>query len=559
MRMKANQWRVISLFIILFSTICFSSPVAALTKKTKPDKIGAFYFIENNIDDNYFIKTNSTNTSYVYFEGPNNMNTEIAWNRQYLANMSSSDLSASSSMMDSWLENSPVSNPFTGLPCQYSYATCSSSGGALSTVTDAQGYYGAITTHDTAIIIYYQPFYIGATLSDAFFQYLRQLATGGSFSSTLNECSVSSSDGYDAKNGERCKDSNAMSGRWYASKVTLTKNGHLKLMNTNQVDEVFINSDGVPTHAEGNTNCRLQVLDNVSGMACKLVNYDLQTNGASNTNIHVYPVIKNTSLASAIGANDLQFSLTGNGWQKFNGYIQYEDGETYYYTLDDMRSSNAIYVFFSNNFFKQMVALGISDIDSQDLFHFIMTGGIKYYFNTSNSLEIKPREFSINISSEDFSDAPSREGYVGSSQPSLDFNYIVTTSGKTAADEVLIKVTGPTQELKGRPYCVFSSDDGTARVPFPATLSFTRQDGSINTYDVGCDGSWRDMTDALWISSAWTDISGEAGVMDKATVKFSILMNDIISMRTLDNNSGWYGDVSASGEIHVQATWRDIN
>ena len=215
------------------------------------------------------------------------------------------------------------------------------------------------------------------------------------------------------------------------------------------------------------------------------------------------------------------------------------------------------------------MASGISDIDSRDMLYFRMLnvkadpraaqGGKAFDFNTSNSLEIKPREFSINISSEDYSDAPSREGYVGSSQPSLDFNYIVTTSGKTAADEVLIKVTGPTQELKGRPYCVFSSDDGTARVPFPATLSFTRQDGSINTYDVGCDGSWRDMTDALWISSAWTDISGEAGVMDKATVKFSILMNDIISMRTLDNNSGWYGDVSASGEIHVQATWRDIN
>ncbi|WP_227505726.1 hypothetical protein, partial [Klebsiella aerogenes] len=35
-------------------------------------------------------------------------------------------------------------------------------------------------------------------------------------------------------------------------------------------------------------------------------------------------------------------------------------------------------------------------------------------------------------------------------------------------------------------------------------------------------------------------------------------MNDDISQKTLDNNE-WYGDVSASGEIHVQATWRDID
>ncbi|MDU1425905.1 MAG: hypothetical protein E6921_13880, partial [Klebsiella michiganensis] len=28
--------------------------------------------------------------------------------------------------------------------------------------------------------------------------------------------------------------------------------------------------------------------------------------------------------------------------------------------------------------------------------------------------------------------------------------------------------------------------------------------------------------------------------------------------RTVEDN-GWFGEVSASGEIHVQATWRNIN
>lgn len=32
----------------------------------------------------------------------------------------------------------------------------------------------------------------------------------------------------------------------------------------------------------------------------------------------------------------------------------------------------------------------------------------------------------------------------------------------------------------------------------------------------------------------------------------------LISQNTPDN-SVWYGDVSASGEIHVQTTWRDNN
>lgn len=147
---------------------------------------------------------------------------------------------------------------------------------------------------------------------------------------------------------------------------------------------------------------------------------------------------------------------------------------------------------------------------------------------------------------------------MGSGEPSLDFGYIVTTSGKTAADEVLIKVTGPTQAIGGRSYCIFSSPDGTSRVPFPATLAFTTQTGTIKTYDAGCDDTWRDMTDALWLTTPWTDISGEVGQMDKTTVTFSIPMDNPISLRTVEDN-GWFGEVSASGEIHVQATWRNIN
>lgn len=46
-------------------------------------------------------------------------------------------------------------------------------------------------------------------------------------------------------------------------------------------------------------------------------------------------------------------------------------------------------------------------------------------------------------------------------------DYIVTTSGKTAADEVLIKVTGPSQSIAGRSYCLFSSADGVNKGAFP--------------------------------------------------------------------------------------------
>ncbi len=287
-----------------------------------------------------------------------------------------------------------------------------------------------------------------------------------------------------------------------------------------------------------------------------MVNYTLQTNGLSNTSIHIFPAIANSSLASAVGAYDMQFSLNGSSWKPVSN-------TAYYYTFNEMKSADSIYVFFSSNFFKQMVNQGISDINTKDLFNFRFQNTTSpesgwYEFSTSNTLIIKPRDFSISIISDEYTQTPSREGYVGSGESALDFGYIVTTSGKTAADEVLIKVTGPAQVIGGRSYCVFSSDDGKAKVPFPATLSFITRNGATKTYDAGCDDSWRDMTDALWLTTPWTDISGEVGQMDKTTVKFSIPMDNAISLRTVDDN-GWFGEVSASGEIHVQATWRNIN
>jgi hypothetical protein len=118
--------------------------------------------------------------------------------------------------------------------------------------------------------------------------------------------------------------------------------------------------------------------------------------------------------------------------------------------------------------------------------------------------------------------------------------------------------TGPTQVINGMSYCVFSSADSQTRVPFPATLSITTSTNSEQRYDAGCDGQWHDMTNALWSSTPWNDISGEVGILNKTRVKFSIPMNNPVSLRTVEGR-GWFGDVSAAGEIHVEATWRNIN
>ena len=501
--MRVNLLIAMIIFALIWPATALRAAVSKTTWADAPAR--EFVFVENNSDDNFFVtpggaldprltganrwtglKYNGSGTIYQQSLGyiDNGYNTGLYTNWKF----------------DMWLENSPVSSPLTGLRCINWYAGCNMTTSLiLPQTTDASGFYGATVTSGGAK-------WMHGMLSDAFYQYLQQMPVGSSFTMTINACQTSVN--YDANSGARCKDQ--ASGNWYVRNVTHTKAANLRLINTHSLAEVFINSDGVPTLGEGNADCRTQTIGSRSGLSCKMVNYTLQTNGLSNTSIHIFPAIANSSLASAVGAYDM-----------------------------------------------------ISDINTKDLFNFRFQNTTSpesgwYEFSTSNTLIIKPRDFSISIISDEYTQTPSREGYVGSGESALDFGYIVTTSGKTAADEVLIKVTGPAQVIGGRSYCVFSSDDGKAKVPFPATLSFITRNGATKTYDAGCDDSWRDMTDALWLTTPWTDISGEVGQMDKTTVKFSIPMDNAISLRTVDDN-GWFGEVSASGEIHVQATWRNIN
>lgn len=74
-------------------------------------------------------------------------------------------------------------------------------------------------------------------------------------------------------------------------------------------------------------------------------------------------MIANLLLVLAVGVYDMQFSLNGSLWKLVSN-------TAYYYTFNEMKSADLIYVFFSSNFFKQMVNFGISDINIKDLFNF---------------------------------------------------------------------------------------------------------------------------------------------------------------------------------------------
>ncbi|AVD62270.1 fimbrial adhesin EcpD [Serratia marcescens] len=526
---------------------------AAVSQTNWPDAaVMKFVFVENNADDNFFVtpaggldprmtgankwtglKYGGSGTIYQQSLGyvDNGYNTGLNANWRY----------------DMWLENAPIKNPFLGLRCINWYAGCNMDTSLiLPQTTDEKGFYGAVVTPGSAK-------WMHGMMSPSFYQYLKQMAAGDAFSMQINGCQTSVA--YDAAAGGRCQDQ--ASGSWYKRTVTHSKAAHLRFINTNAVSEVFVNSDGVPIIGEGNADCKNQTIGARSGIMCKMVSYDLQTDGSvSNTSIHVFPAINHAALSSAVNAADLQFSLNGNTWKNTSGTGSY-------YTFNELKSSNAVYVFFSSNFFKQMVALGISDSGTRDLINFRFQNTTSpesgwYEFSTSNQLIIKPRDFSISIISDDYDNSPHREGYVGPTEPALEFGYLVTTSGKTAADQVRVMATGPTRAINGVNYCLFSSADNSTQVPFPATLGITTSTNGQQSFAAGCDGQWHDMTNALWSSTPWNDISGEVGVLNKTRVTFSIPMNNPISLRTVDGN-GWYGDVSAAGEIHVEATWRNIN
>lgn len=527
----------------------------AANKLIQPDGTGEFLFIENNIDNSFFVT--SMNETYPVMGGANRWSNNLLKAEQkilgYIASRNAFVMA--SGMIDMWLEDSPVSYPLLGLPCSVDESGCNSSTSTIpGPVVDEKGYYGINDDFRDGRIMR-----IGGTISDPFYLYLRQMSVGSGFSMKINECSAVND--YNVSRGERCS---AKGWRWIETNFNYTKSAHLTLIDTGNVDDILINTDGVPEPGEGNINCHTQTIGTKSGLACKVVSYNLRTNGLSNSSVRFYPIFKSLIYRNVYW-EDMYFSLDKVTWIRAPGAV------SSYYSFDELKNSDSIYIFFADRFFKKMLDLGIRDINSRELFYFKIQnrgiqetasspgGGTIYDFSTSNTIMIKPREFSLSITSDEGSSALSNEGRVGSGEPSLDFNYIVTTTGKTAADIVLIKVKGPTIAIDGRSYCIFSSSDNSIKVPFPATLEFTTRDGMPKIYDVGCDNDWRVMSDALWVSSAWNDPFGSTGVMNKTRVKFSILMNEAISRKKLTSLEDWYGDVSASGEVYVQATWRDVN
>lgn len=541
--------KILSLFVV-FSVFFNQYSIAAVTKTTLPNAtVNNFLFIENNTDDNYFVTplgaldpriTGANRWTGLKYQGSG---TIYQQSLGYIDNGYNTGLVANY-LFDMWLENASISYPLIGLRCINWYGGCNIDTSLITPqTTDEKGFYGAKVTPGGAK-------WMHGMMSDSFYQYLKQMPLNSTLSMQINGCQTNQS--YDASKGERCKDQS--SGTWYTRNVFHKKGAHLSLYNTDGISEIFVNSDGIPLIGEGNTDCKLTTIGRLNGIACKMVNYELQSND-SNTSIQVSPSINNAAVSSGIANTDLQFSLNGNTWKNINQN----------YTFNELKGSHEMYIFLSSGFFKQMIKAGLSDTTTRDLFNIRFRNTTSpesgwYEFSTSNTLIIKPRDFSVSIISSDYKLNPHKEGVVSSESDAIEFDYIVTTSGITNADEVFISVEGPNYTTDNRTYCLFSSDDNQIKVPFPAYLTFITTNGK-ETKEAGCNSVWYDMTNALWTSTPWNDISGDIGFLNKSTVSFIIPMNEKISRKTIETDgekNGWWGEVSASGKIHVKATWKNV-
>ena len=172
----------------------------------------------------------------------------------------------------------------------------------------------------------------------------------------------------------------------------------------------------------------------------------------------------------------------------------------------------------------------------------------------SNTILLVPRDYGISIISKDLVLNPKREGKVGSTEPPIVFDYILTTSGPRQADSITAQVYGPAGQVNGRPYCVFSSTDGKLRVPFSAYLAYTDNVGQVVRTRASCDDVPISLNAARWVRTAWPVPSQNDGSFYRTELSLSFPMNEGNSMWTLDGRD-WMGIVSATGEVRVRAVW----
>lgn len=520
-----------------------ATPALALTASSSGSGSNTYLFIDNAVDNEYFITSGSLSPR---FSGAN-VWTKYKTNQRSLGYMGNSGWSYTNRYFDVWIDNSPITQPFLGIRCMTTGANCPASGYIAPDVLDNNGFYHAMSGSSVE-----NGSYGAGTLSPAAYEYFRSQPVGATDTFQFNLCYMNARTDYDFASGERCKDL-ATGGTWRYYTMSFEKVGHLTLNSTGAMAEIWVASDGTPSVNMGSDLCQVGVVSNSTGLICKMVSYNLQQTKTVTTSLDFQMVIDTAMLGFSPASADVKYSGDGKTWTNF--------GTSSTYTKVFSTTGEYVYVFLSNAFFKKALAAGTDLTNKDSLFTFYFDNSVTpqsgyYQFTPSTLINITPREYGISIVSSDGNADPKASGKIGSDEP-IAFEYKVTTSAARQADSITAQVVGDSTSLNGVPYCLFTSADSMLSVPVPAYLSWISATGQEVKVRNSCSENPVDMTNAAWVQTAW-NANIDDGFFFTTTLKLLFPMNDSRSKLTVDGHD-WMGTVSASGEVKVTATWVGVN
>ncbi|UNH25490.1 fimbrial protein [Moellerella wisconsensis] len=505
----------------------------------------SFLFIENNVDDEYFITPQSLEPR---FSGANKF-TRYASNQRSLGYMGYTNTNISAGYnVDIWLENSPIDGPFVGNRCMNNDSNCPSDGIWPAKYIEKLGAYMINQRNVGGQSNYARPIF-----SNSSYNYFKDMSSGKSTLLSLRACQTKSN--YNPNAGETCL---SVGGSQIAShEFTITKLGHIQLLSTNALQEIFIDSNGIPNIGLGSEFCQTGTVNRRDGIICNLVQY--KQNSTSNiSGLRVGLKLNPTYINYNPGTSDVMFK--GNANSTWYSYTRAASNPTTSYTNVFSNTNNGqLSVFLSQAFLKQLIDRNIDLTNSQDFFTFAFYNSTVpqsgyYEFTPSNKLIIKPRNYGISIIPADFNPNPKKTGKVGSDHP-ITFNYIVTTTGFRQANNITAQVIGDNQIINNQSYCIFSSSDNSLQVPFSAYLSFkTKSTGKTISNRASCDSKKISLNNALWTETPWDVPAQDQGSYYRTNLDLTFPMNEGPSYWSLEGDD-WIGSVTGSGSVKVTATW----
>ncbi len=513
------------IFISLFSSNSFA------------DK-NEFFFVENNIDNEYFITTSKLSPR---FTGSNEF-AKFVEKHASLGYMGMGTWKVGKNYYgDIWLENSPIREPFTGNRCRRDQSGCPDTALNAAEYILADGAY-----HIPAFNNDGQSNNARGIFSNSSYLFFDKMAVNTQTTLDYRFCSTNKF--YDPSRGQRCVDVEPKNEE--KTIYDLTKVGHLKLISTNALQEIFVDSNGNAILGLGSKFCSITTIANVSGVSCRLVESELKGSLISTIRISL-----NIDPMLGFDPKSATIKIKGSNFTKWYNY-----NDRTYATNILSAGENGIDVFFSQTFLKELITRKIDLSKSQQLFTFsfdnktVAPQSGYYEFTPSNTIIIKPRDYGISIVSKELVNNPHREGKVGDKEPPLTFDYIVTTSAFRQANKITAAVEGPQVTLRGQPYCLFSSRDKKINVPFSAYLTYTNESGSKVKTRTACDNVPISIKEALWTQTTWPYPYQLEGYFYRTDLQLTFPMNEGTSLFSMEGED-WIGVVEASGYVNVFAEW----